>query len=547
MSTTAYLYERWSTEAQTEGDSARRQLAAAERYVAQHPGLTLDRKSTWRDAGVSAFRSGNLKEGTALHAFIRAVETKKITKGSYLLVENADRLSRAAPLKGLAALERLTTLGVYVVTLSDGKRYDAQSFEREDVTDLLTALLHAHRAHSESAVKSRRVREALKAKRTRAQDSQTPLGSICPSWLRYDGKGYVVDKEKAKVVRLVFDLTAAGLGNTAVAKKLNRDHVRPISGYGLEARSRSSAWSAGSVGQLVTNRAVLGEYAPHRTEVAPETGKRTRVPDGDPVPNMYPAVIPAALFLKVQRDRQKRRNPSGPRGENVSNLFTGLLRCQCGATVHLLGKRPGVKYLTCSARISGSKCKMQAWPYHKTEPMLLTLLSRVIPWAKLLPSTKTDAQKKVAALVEQGATVEVERLALDAKVAKVVEAIEQVGVSAALSARLTALELQAASLKTTAEDVRGLLAEAKAALASARETVDRQRAAFEAYKAGKLGDADSRSRLAAVLRELLHRIILKPDRGLSVVFQSGESHDFRVGSDLLTVVDLEGEELVRLG
>ncbi len=98
---TAYLYERWSTEAQAEDDSARRQLAAAERYVSQHPGLTLDRTSTWRDAGVSAFRSGNLKEGTALATFLRAVESKKIPKGSSLLI---DRLSRAAPLQALNAL-----------------------------------------------------------------------------------------------------------------------------------------------------------------------------------------------------------------------------------------------------------------------------------------------------------------------------------------------------------------------------------------------------------------------------------------------------------
>ncbi len=122
---TAYLYERWSTEAQAEGDSARRQLAAAERYASQHPGLTLDRTSTWRDAGVSAFRSGNLKESTALATFLRAVESKKIPKGSYLLIENFDRLSRAAPLQALNALQRLLSLGVYVVTLTDGKRYDA--------------------------------------------------------------------------------------------------------------------------------------------------------------------------------------------------------------------------------------------------------------------------------------------------------------------------------------------------------------------------------------------------------------------------------------
>lgn len=512
--------------------------------MSAHAGLTLDHASTWRDAGVSAFR-GQGQE--ALHAFARAVESKRIAKGSYLLVENADRISRAAPLKGLAALERLTKLGVYVVTLSDGKRYDAASFEREDVTDLLTALLHAHRAHSESVVKSRRVREALKAKRTKAQESRTPLGSVCPSWLELDKNraGYIVRPDRAKIVRTIFDWTASGLGNTAVAKRLNRSGVKVISG-------RAQAWSAGSVGQLVTSRTVIGEYAPHRTEVDPETGKRTRVPDGDPVPNMYPAVIPVATFLRVQRDRQKRRNPSGPRGESVSNLFTGLLRCQCGASIHLLTHRKDektgvrVKYLTCSARIAGSRCRMQAFPYHKTEPMLLALLGRVIPWGRLLPQARSVAQEQLAVLVERDASLQVEQLALADKVAKVVDAIAQVGISPALTARLTALELQAASLKTTAENVRGRVVEAKAALASAKETVDRQRAGFAMWKDGKLSDEESRTRLSSTLRELVKRIELRRDRRLGITLASGEDVDFVCASDLSAVFDTEGKEVVTL-
>jgi DNA invertase Pin-like site-specific DNA recombinase len=134
----------------------------------------------WRDAGVSAFRSGNLKEGSELSTFLRAVESKKIPKGSYLLIENLDRLSRAAPLTALNALQRLLSLGVYVVTLHDGKRYDAKSLASEDITDFLIAVLHAHRAHSESVVKSKRVREALKTKRQRTQDTQSTTRGHLP-------------------------------------------------------------------------------------------------------------------------------------------------------------------------------------------------------------------------------------------------------------------------------------------------------------------------------------------------------------------------------
>lgn len=535
-----YLYERWSTEAQTEGDSARRQRAAAERYVAQNPGLTLDLTTRWRDAGVSAFKGQGLEQ-TALVAFAEAVKSKRIAKGSYLLLESADRLSRRAPLKALAALERLTMLGVYVVTLSDGKRYDAQSFEREDVTDLVTALLHAHRSYAESAVKSRRVREALKAKRTRAQEVQTPLGMICPSWLRLDKdrSRYVVVPTLARIVRRVFDLTASGLGNTQVAKRLNREGVKVISG-------RAEAWSAGGVGQLVTNRAVLGEYAPHRTVIDPETGKRSRVPDGEPVPNQYPSIIPAALFLRVQRERQQRRNPSGPRRERVSNLFTGLLRCQCGGRIHLLAHRPHYGYLTCAARIGGSKCRMAAFPYAKTEALLLALLQRVIDWRKVLPQEREQHQTAVERLEEELASLQVEHDSTRLRLARLVDAVETGAKVEALTDRITSLEALLRTQGERQEDMRGELGQEKARLRSAKETVQARRAAFEAWEAKK-NSPDSRVRLAQVLRDMVSKIVLSGERGsrgLVLVFANGEDYRFLVSPDCRTASDPHDGEVV---
>lgn len=159
------------------------------------------------------------------------------------------------------------SLGVYVVTFTDGKRYDAGSLASEDVTDLLTAPLHAHRAHSESVVKSRRVREALKAPRARAAEDRIPLGASALRGSSFDGGRYVLVTDKAKILRRIFEWTARSLGNTAVAEKLNREGVPVISG-------RAPAWSAGSVGQLATSRTVVGEDGPHRIEVH-ANGKRT--------------------------------------------------------------------------------------------------------------------------------------------------------------------------------------------------------------------------------------------------------------------------------
>src|SRR5258708_387772 len=116
---TAYSYARFSSEKQRHGASLDRQLEAATLYAQTHS-LVLD-PSTYRDLGVSAFRSKNV-DG-ALGAFIEAVDAKKIPKGSYLLVESLDRLSRDSVDVALKLFLDITGKGIILVTLMDGQVY----------------------------------------------------------------------------------------------------------------------------------------------------------------------------------------------------------------------------------------------------------------------------------------------------------------------------------------------------------------------------------------------------------------------------------------
>ena len=101
----AYSYMRFSTPDQMQGDSFRRQTEAAREY-AEHHDLDLDVELTFRDIGVSAFHGANVVEG-ALGQFIEAVDIGRVQSGSYLLVENLDRLSRD---KIMPALNRFSSL-----------------------------------------------------------------------------------------------------------------------------------------------------------------------------------------------------------------------------------------------------------------------------------------------------------------------------------------------------------------------------------------------------------------------------------------------------
>src|SRR4051794_22913686 len=91
---TAYSYVRFSDPSQAEGDSLRRQTdGRAEAFCTRH-GLRLDTALSMRDLGVSAFRGAHRSDKHALGQFLELVRRGRISKGSYLLVENLDRLSR---------------------------------------------------------------------------------------------------------------------------------------------------------------------------------------------------------------------------------------------------------------------------------------------------------------------------------------------------------------------------------------------------------------------------------------------------------------------
>lgn len=218
MTTLAYSYLRFSTPEQAAGDSRRRQLALAEKYVAEH-GLTRDRSLSMHDLGVSAFRGDNAREG-ALRAFLDAIEHNLVPPGSLLLVESLDRLSRDRILIAQSLFLRIIEAGVIIVTLGDQRTYSFESLNHNPL-DLVISLVSMMRANDESETKSRRIRAAFEAKR--ANLAVTPWSTRGPGWLRFDkaaGKFCVIE-ERAQIVRGIFRDYLAGISHQSIARRLN--------------------------------------------------------------------------------------------------------------------------------------------------------------------------------------------------------------------------------------------------------------------------------------------------------------------------------------
>ncbi len=170
----AYSYVRMSRDTQLKGDSLRRQREACLKYAAQH-GLELVDDFAMEDIGVSGWTGANIESGN-FGRFLEAVRKRDVPKGSYLLVEAFDRISRLPPLQALQPFLDLVNNGIVLVTLDDEKQFTHETMTFED---LIVSIVRMSRANEESVRKSDRVSKAWKNKRDSIDNLK--LTRRCPS------------------------------------------------------------------------------------------------------------------------------------------------------------------------------------------------------------------------------------------------------------------------------------------------------------------------------------------------------------------------------
>ena len=148
----AYSYMRFSSPKQSDGDSIRRQVAGTAEWC-QRNGALLDQQATFQDLGKSAFRGAHRKNPArnALAAFLRLVEEGKVARGSYLVIENLDRLTREHIRPALTLLLNLIENGVRVVQLKPAEQIFDENVEP---MQLMMAIMELSRGNSESQMKS---------------------------------------------------------------------------------------------------------------------------------------------------------------------------------------------------------------------------------------------------------------------------------------------------------------------------------------------------------------------------------------------------------
>ena len=363
-------------------------------YVKKHK-LHLDESLI--DEGVSGFRGKNLIVGQ-LNKFYQWIESGRVQKGSTLIVESLDRLSRDSVTVALTAFLQIINAGVRVVTLMDGMTYSTESIN-SNPGSLMLSLVIMMRANEESDSRSKRIAHAWKSKREEALEKGVPMTSRLPAWLSLTGeeevkdRKWIVNEERAALVKRIFTMSAKGMGKRTIAKILIKEGI-PAWGDGRKGARKADGWHDSYIQKILRNEAVIGRYQPHWID--PETRKRT--PSGEAIENYFPKIIPMQLWEAAQEHTR----PPGPRSERVSNLFSGLLvDGYTGRKMRFISKGEGRghgKYLVSDAnRFPGVKA--QTWPYPHFEEVVLRNLVQ-LDWSGLF-DRKSDG--KVNDLLEQKA------------------------------------------------------------------------------------------------------------------------------------------------
>jgi DNA invertase Pin-like site-specific DNA recombinase len=376
----AYSYIRFSTPDQLKGDSLRRQTQATAEWCERN-GVTLDTSLTLRDLGVSAFRGAHRTgDKHALGAFLKLANQGRIPRGSFLVIENLDRLTREDERTAIRLWLDILDAGISIVQL---KPETVFRHEKSEMLDVMRAILELSRGHGESRIKSERVSAAWGQRRADAREQGSVLTTSTPGWLEVVGRQRIgkhvhggkfrLIPARVAVVQKIFHLACSGRGLGSI--------VRHLLDEGVPTWGRGKAWSKAYLHRILTGREVLGEHQPRR-----KGQPKKQQAAGPPIPGYYPSVpgIDEQTWQRAQAALASRKKNHGRLGKKVASLFTGLVfDARTGSRMIVThqtrgsGKWKKKTQVIVPADSMEGRCATVSFPYATFEAAILSLLREV--------------------------------------------------------------------------------------------------------------------------------------------------------------------------
>jgi RNA-directed DNA polymerase len=240
------------------------------------------------------------------------------------------------------AMRAILLASATAATLVGRRSINRASHGRVLVLRLMYSMMVLARANEESEIKSHRGAAVWDTRRKKARASLTVFrAGNKPPWLDFDNEKsvWIVNKQRAKIVKRIIDDRIAGKSRRTIAKELNTEGVKT---WHPDRKDGAMAWSGTYVDKILRSRSLIGEYQPY---LRPCGSKGA--PIGDPIPGFYPVVIKEKRWFAAQAVRNEGVNFRGRRCQ-FRNILRGLTQCACGSRTEFIDTGQ-YTYLRCTA------------------------------------------------------------------------------------------------------------------------------------------------------------------------------------------------------
>lgn len=360
MKKPAYFYTRISSKSQISGEGLNRQEDFITKFLdginaSNQDGIQYIQSKIINDSGVSAYDGSNILDGE-LGKFIIDAENGKIEKGSLLVLEALDRLSRQKISESRKLILRIFDAGIKIAIVKYNIIFDDSSSNEIGADLLVTAGLHL--AFMESEQKSVRLRDTFARKREKIANGIAVKNSHMPFWMVFEDNKFTLLPEQVKHVELIFKLRIEGMGLHSITRYFNEKGIRLA---GNKSKSKNPLNST-RVTDILKHRGVYGAYEIFKNDY---TNTRRRISTGEIVEGYYPKIVSKEDFDIVQGMFEGKRSI-----RKVVNIFSGLTKCSCCGSNYGYFKQSDIHtFLRCSSMSQPKniteKCKNGSINYEK--------------------------------------------------------------------------------------------------------------------------------------------------------------------------------------
>lgn len=333
---TAAIYARFSSHNQRE-ESIDAQVRACTEY-AMHRGLRIVKAYT------DSAKSGTNSEREQFQEMIRDSAKKKFR---YLIIHKLDRFSRDK-FDSVTYKRKLKLNGVSILSVTENLDDSPESAMLESCLEGM--------AHYFSMNLSREVMKGMKESAYKC----THLGGTPPLGYNVEpgSRRYLLNREEAGVVKLIFEKYAAGVGYNQILEHLNSMGYRT---------KRGRPFGKNSLHSILKNEKYVGTYIFNKRLEKNLSGKRNPTLKSESewivVPDGLPAIVDKETFDIVQAKMARNKEISGAFRAKELYLLSGLVKCgECGASMYgntrMCGRnKSNYSSYRCSGRANHQGCR----------------------------------------------------------------------------------------------------------------------------------------------------------------------------------------------